>query len=95
MVYDDGACDKLLPTLMNSFKFPRNYADLDNAPWCDGYDPPKGLVSRYGDHLSIFINCNWLPEDWDSSPGGPSLKDALKDLRDYWPFMRQPSEVKS
>ena len=68
---------------MNGYKFPRTYADLDAAPWCDGYDPPKGQVSRNGDHLSIFINAAWLPESWDSSPGGPSLKDALADLRDY------------
>ena len=75
---------------MKGFKFPRSYADLDAAPWCDGYDPQKGQVSRDGDHLSIFINANWLPEGWDSSPGGPNLKDALADLRDYWQDMRPP-----
>jgi len=79
---------------VNSYKFPRTYADLDAAPWCDGYDPPKGKVSKDGDHLSIFINLNWLPEGWDSSPGGESLKKALEDLRDYWPDMRPPVEVK-
>ena len=77
---------------MNSYKFPRTYADLDAAPWCDGYDPPKGQVSAEGDHLSIFIDYDWLPEGWDGSPGGSSLKDALKDLRrDYWQYMRPPA----
>ena len=78
---------------MKNYKFPRTYADLDAAPWCDGYDPPKGKVSKHGDHLSIFINFDWLPEGWDSSPGGESLKAALRDLRDYWPDMRPPEEV--
>ena len=78
-------------TGMNGYKFPRTYADLEAAPWCDGYDPPKGQVSAEGDHLSIFIDYDWLPEGWDGSPGGSSLKDALNDLRTgYWPEMRPP-----
>ena len=77
---------------MIGFRFPRTYADLEAAPWCDGFDPPKGRVSEDGDHLSIFINPTWLPKDWDGSPGGASLKDALAELRrDYWPHMRSPT----
>ena len=88
---------------MKKFKFPRSYADLDSAPWCDGYDPPKGKVSWDGDHLSIFIKREWLP-DWMkdengdqgfASPGGPNLKWALMDLRTVWPYMRPPEEVKA
>ena len=83
---------------MKGYKFPRTYADLDAAPWCDGYDPPKGKISAEGDHLSIFIAADWLPpwmkdangEQGFASPGGPSLKDALKELREVWPDMRPP-----
>lgn len=76
---------------MKGYRFPRTYADLEAAPWCDGYDPPKGQVSAEGDHLSIFIDYDWLPEGWDGSPGGSSLKDALNDLRTgYWSEMRPP-----
>ena len=78
---------------MTRCKFPRTYADLDAAPWCDGYDPPKGQVSEKGDHLSIFIKPDWLPPDYREmeSPGGSSLKDALKDLRSVWTLIRPPS----
>ena len=76
---------------MNGFRFPRTYADLESAPWCDGYDPPKGQVSADGDHLTIFIKPSWFPEPGDCFPGGPSLKAALDDLRrHYWPHMRPP-----
>ena len=85
-------------TGMKGYRFPRTYADLDAAPWCDGYDPPKGHISADGDHRSIFIDLDWLP-DWMkdehgeqgfSSPGGGSLKDALEQLREVWPNMRPP-----
>ena len=84
--------------MMDSYKFPRTYADLDAAPWCHSYDPPKGHISADGDHLSIFIELDWLP-DWMkdengeqgfSSPGGGSLKDALEQLREIWSDMRPP-----
>lgn len=81
---------------MEGFRFPRTYADLESAPWCDGYDPPKGQVSTDGDWLTVFINPSWLPESWDGSPGGPSLKAALNDLRrDYWPHMQPPESFVS
>ena len=47
---------------------------------------------------AIFIKLDWLP-DWMkdengeqgcSSPGGGSLKDALEQLREFWPDMRPP-----
>lgn len=77
---------------MKGYKFPRTYADLDAAPWCSGYIPDKGQVSQDGDHLSIFIHLDWLPDDMQDaiSPGGPSLKDALEGLRELWPHMRPP-----
>jgi len=79
---------------MNGYKFPRTYADLESAPWCDGYIPPKGQVSQDGEHLSIFIKLDWLPEEFHDgiSPGGPSLKDALEQLKDYWHDMRPPTK---
>ena len=78
---------------MKGFKFPRSYADLEAAPWCDGYMPPKGCVSEHGEHLSIFIKPDWLSEDLDGSPGGSSLKDALHELRhDFWQYMQPPQE---
>ena len=82
---------------MKKFKFPRSYADLDAAPWCDGYLPPKGQVSWDGEHLSIFIKFDWISEELHeaASPGGSSLKDALEQLRDWWPEMRPPEEVQS
>ena len=88
---------------MKGFKFPKTYADLDAAPWCDGYDPPRGKVSADGDHLSIFIHLDWLP-DWMkdkngelgcASPGGPSLKDALNELREFWADMQPPTDENS
>ena len=77
---------------MDSYRFPRTYADLDAAPWCDGYIPPKGQVSADGEHLSIFIKLDWLPDDLHDaiSPGGASLKDALEQLREFWPLMPPP-----
>ena len=74
---------------MKKFKFPRSYSDLESAPWCDGYDPPKGQVSWDGDHLNIFVKLDWLPEEMHetaATPGGPNLKWALMDLRTVWPY---------
>lgn len=78
---------------MKKFKFPHSYADLDSAPWCDGYDPPKGQVSWDGDHLNIFVKLDWLPKEMHdtlATPGGPNLRWALMDLRRVWPYMRPP-----
>ena len=72
---------------MKKFNFPRSYADLDSAPWCDGYD-----------HLNIFVKFDWLPAELHetaATPGGPNLKWALMDLRTVWPYMRPPEEVKA
>ena len=82
---------------MKGYRFPNSYADLDAAPWCDGYDPKKGQVSWDGDHLNIFVNLDWLPEDLHdaATPGGPNLKWALKDLRRVWPYMRPPLLIAS
>jgi len=67
-------------------KFPRTYADLDNAPWCTGYELPD---STGGCH--IYIDFRWLPPgDYISPYGETSLKDALKDLKSLWPLIRKP-----
>ena len=87
---------------MKNYKFPRTYADLETAPWLVSTDPPlaewKSIVRRNsgGDYLILFVDTDWIdPEIEYISPGGMTLKDALRELRDMWPHMRPPAEVKA
>ena len=80
---------------MNSYKFPRTYADLDAAPWCDFYELPDHNARAYdGDGCFIHVRFNWFPADYGerTSANGYTLKEALIDLRELWDnHMRPPS----
>lgn len=71
-------------------KFPRTYADLKAAPWCDSYENWVGT-----DGVFIHINLDWLDlegVDRVLSAHGENLKEALQDLRDeLWDDLRPPT----
>ena len=76
---------------MNGYKFPRTYADLKAAPWCDSYENWVGQ-----DGVFIHVNLDWLdePDNRVCSAHGETLKKALEDLRwDFWHEMRPPAEL--
>ena len=84
---------------MKNYKFPRTYADLDAAPWCDFYERP-GYKAKEGwnDGCFIHVEFDWFPADYGerTSANGYTLQDALSDLRELWDNdMRPPSEVKA
>ena len=61
-------------------KFPKTYADLDAAPWCDSYENWIGA-----DGVFIHVNLDWLDlegVDRVCSAHGETLKEALQDLKD-------------
>lgn len=98
MVYDEPASDKLLLTLMNSFKFPRTYADLEKAPWCSGYERvPRSPHDLNHDGCCIHVHADWVPDDYCGymSAVGYTLKDALKDMRGLWYLHMRPPVVKA
>ena len=75
---------------MFGYPFPRTYADLDAAPWCDSYENWVGQ-----DGVFIHVDLDWLDlegVDRVCSAHGETLKDALRDLRaELWHDMRPPS----
>ena len=80
---------------MNSFKFPRTIADLDDAPWCYSYERPD-LPIGSGDGWFIHIHTDWFPEEYGErySACGYYFNDVLSDLRELWDnYMRPPSEA--
>jgi hypothetical protein len=74
---------------MNSYKFPRTYADLDAAPWCDFYERPDNEGGCF-----IHVHFNWFSDDYGerASANGDTLKDALIDLRELWDNDMRPPE---
>ena len=70
-------------------KFPKTYADLNAAPWCDSYENWVGT-----DGVFIHVNLKWLDlegVDRVCSAHGETLKDALQDLKDdLWNDLRPP-----
>ena len=76
---------------MEGFKFPRTYADLDSAPWCDSYEIWLGT-----DGVFIHVHLDWLDlegVDRVCSAHGENLKDALRDLKaELWHDMRPPTK---
>ena len=84
---------------MDSFKFPRSYADLEaGPPWLESTCPELPEFKRLAkqkhnsEYLILFIKPSWLPEDFQdaASPGGVTLKDALRELAEFWKIMRPP-----
>ena len=82
---------------MNGYKFPRTYADLEAAPWlestCPGLREFQFIARNNQNHeyLILNIDLDWVnPEIEYVSPGGLTLKDALRELRELWPEMRPP-----
>tara|TARA_Y100000033_G_scaffold41054_1_gene41341 strand:+ start:122 stop:355 length:234 start_codon:yes stop_codon:yes gene_type:complete len=77
--------------MMEGFKFPRTYADLESAPWCDSYENWVGA-----DGVFIHVNLDWLDlegVDRVCSAHGENLKDALRDLKaELWHDMRPPTK---
>lgn len=71
-------------------KFPRTYADLKVAPWCD-------FVERYigADGVLIHVHFDWL-EDAEGrvcSAYGKNLREALQDLKsEMWDDIRPPAK---
>ena len=77
---------------MNGYIFPRTYADLKAAPWCDSYENWVGQ-----DGVFIHVHFDWLdePDNRVCSAHGETLKEALEDLRaEFWHDMRPPVEAK-
>lgn len=71
-------------------KFPRSYADLACAPWCDAIERPDADGGCF-----IHVRIDWLPRDHfvsnACSAHGDTLAEALEDLRStLWPHIRPP-----
>ena len=89
---------------MDSYKFPRTYADLEaKPPWLWGTIPELPEFKRLArqkdnsEYLVLFIEEDWIPDEEELgypieviSPGGVTLKDALEELAEYWKIMRPP-----
>ena len=74
---------------MFGYSFPRTYADLEAAPWCDSVERWIGA-----DGVFIHVHFDWLLDaEWRvCSAHGENLKEALEDLRsEFWSDMRPPS----
>ena len=70
-------------------KFPKTYADLRKAPWCDSYEKWIGT-----DGVFIHVKFGWIPDaEWRvCSAHGETLKGALQDLKDeLWDDLRPPA----
>jgi hypothetical protein len=84
---------------MKNYKFPRTYADLDAAPWCDFYERPGyESIDQEKDLCFIHVHTDWFPADYGerTSANGYTLKEALIDLQELWDDdMRPPEEVKA
>ena len=81
---------------MKNYKFPRTYADLDAAPWCDFYERPIHKSIDDEDLCFIHVEHDWFPADYGerTSANGYTLQDALSDLRELWDNdMRPPESV--
>lgn len=80
---------------MDNFKFPKTYADLDDAPWCYSYEKPDHWATPMGNGCFIHIYEEWFPSEWGErmSACGATLKEALADMQDLWEEMRPPFEV--
>lgn len=78
-----------------SLPFPRTYADLEAAPWCELVERPRALAIHRGEGVFIHARLSWLPgADYDlvRSAHGLTLKEALSNLRqDLWHWLRDPA----
>ena len=84
---------------MNGYIFPRTYADLDAAPWCEGFTYDETPFDK-GGGMWIIIDDEWFSNDFFDNDGiscacGETLEAALDELRrDLWCYMRPPAEAK-
>jgi len=85
---------------MDSYKFPRTYADLEaGPPWLEGTCPDLPEFKRLArqrdnsEYLVLYVDFSWLPDNAQDaiSPGGLTLKDALEELAELWEIMRPPA----
>ena len=71
-------------------RFPKTYADLKAAPWCDSYENWVGT-----DGVFIHVKFDWLEDAANRvcSAHGENLKDALRDLKsELWNDIRPPAK---
>lgn len=68
-------------------RFPRTYRDLEESPWCKGYDKPFEYDSCF-----IYVDpdyiVNWVEND-PTIVTGKNLKEALSNLKaEMWPRIK-------